>query len=615
MLLAALALTSPSAVGQSAGDPHHLRVIWSSDPAHTALVSWTTAAEGDAHRVHYDTVSRGGDPADYAFTIESSFDGEYEAGSPFFHHAPLVDLEPATKYFFVVESDGKLSPELHFVTAHDDDRPFKLLYGGDSRTGRTDRQNVNRRISRLHEEDPDIAALVHGGDYIEHANSWGQWSDWLEDHELTFSSDGRVLPIVPAKGNHEGRGTMYNRVFGNPGGSTSKTWFTTKIGDLTLINLDTEVSQAGEQRDWLERELETGRASKWLVVNYHRPAYPAVKSPSGAKEHWVPLFEQFDVDMVCESDGHTLKRTPPIRNDRIDYTGVVYVGEGGLGVPQRTPDLDRWYLQAPGMATAGHHVQLLSFEPELLRYGAILEQGVLLDEITIATHEERLQNKITATMATAPALTRVEVIFSKAFDPDTVSDLGNWAFDPPVDVESIASGSEVDAVLDLVNTATFEELDEAVGLDRRAAQNIVDARDDDRIESWDELDAIPQVGPAALEDLADYAMEHSDGENPRNAITMRVKDLDPETVYRVFVTGVTDLDGNPVVDGTTVSFVYGGAAARADAITGNDTADGDGGGCTTASGSPQPAAPLFLLVVVAVSRRRRRALAPQRRTN
>ena len=97
-----------------------------------------------------------------------------------------------------------------------------------------------------------------------------------------------------------------------------------------------------------------------------------MKKPGSPKKFWVPLFEQFNVDLVVESDGHVIKRTVPIRNEKQDPTGIVYVGEGGLGVSQRRPHRDRWYLKAPGMASSGHHVMRVSFGKEQLDYEAIL---------------------------------------------------------------------------------------------------------------------------------------------------------------------------------------------------------------------------------------------------
>jgi hypothetical protein len=104
-----------------------------------------------------------------------------------------------------------------------------------------------------------------------------------------------------------------------------------------------------------------------------------VKSPGRAKSHWQPLFDEFRVDLVLESDGHVLKRTVPLFGDEPAEDGVVYVGEGGLGVPQRSPRGGRWYLEPPGMARSAHHVWVVRCGAEQLEMVAIGIDGEELD--------------------------------------------------------------------------------------------------------------------------------------------------------------------------------------------------------------------------------------------
>ncbi|MEM6790115.1 MAG: hypothetical protein AAF715_21525 [Myxococcota bacterium] len=92
---------------------------------------------------------------------------------------------------------------------------------------------------------------------------------------------------------------------------------------------------------------------------------------------------------------------------------------------------------------------------------------------------------------------------------------------------AIAEGSpEAAAVLALVNDPNVDQplLDDDVGLDRRAATNIIDRRDgpdaqagtgdDDLFASIAELDGVAYVGQAALEDLLAYAQAHGYGPSP-----------------------------------------------------------------------------------------------------
>ena len=362
--------------------PEQARVVWGENPGREATISWSTRGAGTTHEVHYDTVSRNGQVPGYRFTATQVNSGSYNGGSFSYHHAPVTGLDPSTRYYFVLVSDGAISSEYHFTTAPVDARPFKILYGGDSRSDRNNRRAMNRVIADLVAGDPEIIGFVHGGDYIATGSSLSQWDNWLSDYQDTITADGQITPIIPTRGNHEGNGVLYNTVFAWPGGPDVD-YFSTVLGSYVLwITLDSNSSMAGNQRTWLEAQLVWGQSNVvWIMPSYHRPAYPAVKSPGGALEHFVPLFEQYRVDVVCESDGHVLKRTVPILKGAMNPDGVTYVGEGGLGVSQRTPQ-NEWYFEPPGMTARGHHVQLLSFSPQRLGYEARMIDGQVVDQTT-----------------------------------------------------------------------------------------------------------------------------------------------------------------------------------------------------------------------------------------
>ena len=354
--------------------PSQWRVIWEEDPAHEATISWSTAVAAGQHRVLLSKRPLRGAIDDYEQSISAARNGRYTLSSDeavhvaaaSYHHADLRGLEASTTYWFVIESAGVASAQMHFTTAPIDDREFKIVYGGDSRTGHEDRQAMNRMMAELTEADDAILAFAHGGDYVYDGRKWEHWSAWLTHHELCRAANGRVLPIVPVRGNHD-VGPLFDEIFDSPGGAERNYYVTQLAPKVALLTLNSEISTTGDQARWLEEQLARLRpANRWLLAEFHRPLYPAVKTPGAAKTTWVPLFERFDVDLVLESDGHVIKRTVPIRNEKADPTGVTYIGEGGLGVPQRTPDSSRWYLKPPGMSASGHHLTLLDFSPEHL---------------------------------------------------------------------------------------------------------------------------------------------------------------------------------------------------------------------------------------------------------
>jgi len=379
--------------------PIHVRVLFESNHAHEAVIAWTTTAPGEHHHVYLDTEPRTGDLAAYAQRLPSVHSAPYtlrpneEAAGmhAWSHNVHLTDLTPWTTYYLTVVSDDNASHEYHFMTAPDDDQVVRMVAVGDSRTpqqGRThpenDRRQVNALMARLLERHPTIIAMLHGADYTNRA-LWGELYWWLKDHaEMTTTSDNRLLPIIPSRGNHD-LDIGFEEMFWWPD-RENDFYYTTRLNaQAAVITLNSEISRGGDQRDWLEQQLIELRPEKqWLLAMYHRPAYPSVRDyGSGAPQRgaWVPLFEAHGLDAAYESHDHALKRTYPIYDGRIDAVrGVVYFGDGGAGVPQRRPDPDRWYLQVTGRY---HHTHLLSFEHNRLHIQAISIDDAIVDDFTL----------------------------------------------------------------------------------------------------------------------------------------------------------------------------------------------------------------------------------------
>lgn len=360
----------------------HPRVIWTENPSNHAIVSWTSSQLGNNNEVVYATYS--GFKNSKALTSKSAKDGkismrdmDYKEGVPegFYHHTELKNLKPSTTYYFKFCTDGSCSEEYNFITAPDKDMPYSIISGGDSRmggekpryAGRTplvERQQINRMIAKFVEDEPSILAFAHGGDYCSTAD-WRHLYWWFEDHSLTITKDKRILPIIITRGNHEHEiGFLENFWLGDISNEYSDGFFymTQVTPTSALISLNTETSMAGDQLEFLEETLmEHREKNKWMFVQYHKPAYPAVKDFDKedfyhVRKYWVPLFEEYKISLALESDGHALKKTMPILNGKIDKDGIIYIGEGGLGVPQREPDSTRWFFGKESIVKSAHHI-------------------------------------------------------------------------------------------------------------------------------------------------------------------------------------------------------------------------------------------------------------------
>ena len=378
---------------QSPNPKRHL-VVWQENPSSEVLINWGLDydAKGE-HKVYLSKTPIGPKSDSLQFAakesgMRASCDNKYIHSN---FQAKITKLEPNTKYYFVTESNGKRSAELYFITAPaptDTDVAFKLLSGGDSRTDRVQRRNMNQIMSSMVKNDPSYLALVHGGDFITNGADCDQWLGWRDDHQSSNLEDGRVIPVIATFGNHEQGGEkQYLSLFGDPLRRQVEDdpmfYFVSTLGNMSLIVLNSEISVIGTQQTWLQNTLEDLKTKEdhVIVAGYHRPAWPAQKTPASTTA-WIDEFEAYQVNLVLESDGHVLKQTCPIYEGACNNeNGIVYVGEGGLGVTQRTPRTDDQIIDllgfnpfaavSGGYKSSQHHVQSLAIsgaKPSVLTY-------------------------------------------------------------------------------------------------------------------------------------------------------------------------------------------------------------------------------------------------------
>lgn len=333
----------------------HLRLTWSDDPSTTMNVIWNAVDDkASRHVLYYDTEDFGGLYRRYknnspVHFIRNSFGMEN-------NYVRLKNLIPGQKYYFVIVSEGRVSRRYWFQTISDSqDAELSILAGGDSRNNRLIRRRGNELVSKLRAD-----AVFFAGDMTAFGSSF-EWKNWFGDWQLTISPDGRVTPIVAARGNHEKTNEMLEHLFDTP----SEVYYALSFGGnlFRALTLNSEGVIGGAQTDWLEQELksESGQNALWKFAQYHVPmrAHTRSKKPGTHQyRYWAPLFQQHLVDFVLEADSHTVKMTYPVVPSsaphsvdgflRNDQEGTIYLGEGTWGAPLRRNNNDRSWTMASG---------------------------------------------------------------------------------------------------------------------------------------------------------------------------------------------------------------------------------------------------------------------------
>jgi len=228
--------------------------------------------------------------------------------------------------------------------------------------------------------------------------------DWFDAYKNTLvTEDNRIIPCIVAAGNHEVVGGYYSKhegyeqnnefrrriapyfygLFAFPGQPGYNVLDFGKY--LSLIILDTEHSNPieGVQTEWLKRTFESRQDVMHKIPIYHVPAYPSVRDYNGTtqtmvRDAWTPIFEKNGVRIAFENHDHAYKRTFPVKDQQIDQSGIVYVGDGSWGVAEReVHSLDSaWYLKKVQSVKA---FTLLTLEGSQFSLISVDENGNVID--------------------------------------------------------------------------------------------------------------------------------------------------------------------------------------------------------------------------------------------
>jgi acid phosphatase type 7 len=333
--------------------PKHFRLLWVNESSRDFVLGWNCGANPETNKVYWDFKDQGEDLSKYSFSTSPQKVISFKGMKNCFYK--WRQLPFSSKVFLRVSNDLGSSKKMWFsVLKKDFKGPLSLIMGGDSRNSRSVRQNANMIVSKVRPH-----GVLFGGDMTGSSKN-SEWSNWFEDWDLTITYDGQLIPLIPARGNHEKSNEELEKLFFTP----KNAYYTVNIGGdfLRVYTLNSEMSIGGAQSEWLRENLKSnGNSAYWLMAQYHKPMRPhnkGKKEGTNQYRYFAPLFFQYKFSLVMESDAHLSKITWPIRpftgvgSDegfiRDDALGTVYAGEGGWGAPVRSADDNKKWTLASG---------------------------------------------------------------------------------------------------------------------------------------------------------------------------------------------------------------------------------------------------------------------------
>lgn len=334
--------------GEATGDgaPQSVHLTYpSNDAAHSVGVLWMTDYETRAGDVQYGTDPENLDRWQRGITFSYDLvDGERRV-----HEAHLCGLQANTTYYYRAGTEGAWSEVFTFTTAPEfgNDDAFTFAVTGDTRS--PTQEMWGQALDDIEERGAQF--LVFTGDAVDVGTIQAQWDVWWTQGTATADTDRlSSMPIMYAHGNHDFVGDPMWAMMAYPGDEQN---YYVRFGNALFIMLDDSgliwTGQTVEEdiRNFLREALDAHPDVTWRFVAHHKPIYSASTNHGSTRQlqdAWMPLYEEFGVDMVFNGHDHNYERSCPVREERCvaDGDGTVYLVAAGIGAPLYNNGEDWW---------------------------------------------------------------------------------------------------------------------------------------------------------------------------------------------------------------------------------------------------------------------------------
>jgi hypothetical protein len=371
-LATAANVVSGTASAQTAnpdGTPEQIHLTWGADPTSEVIVSWASLAQAVKPRVR---LSSQDGHSHVVHAVQRTYTDGLNGEIVCTYHAHLHNLHPDTTYQYEItaENDSNAGQPFcaSFRTAPRGRRKFRFTSYGDLATPNTNwvlSSPQSRFAVQAVERFAPLFHLLNGDLCYANLNPTHQPEVW-RDFGNNAQTSAANRPWMPCPGNHEiefNNGKQgfesYLTRYTLPDNGTRfpGRWYTFRVSNVLFISLDADdviyqdgaafvagpapLTPAastgnpaiapgtsfyvrgysnGEQTRWLEKTLrEASRDDDvdWIVVQMHQDALSSSKtgngSDKGIREAWLPLFDQYGVDLVLCGHDHDYERSHPVR--------------------------------------------------------------------------------------------------------------------------------------------------------------------------------------------------------------------------------------------------------------------------------------------------------------
>lgn len=203
------------------------------------------------------------------------------------------------------------------LTTSDDPTALRLAVAGDVGTGEAAARRTATVMDSLDNQHDYDKLLLLGDNVYEDGDPSLVADRVLEPFAPVLDGRTQLLAVLGNHDVHNNNGDAQAAALGMPA-----RWYVTQTDLVTIIALDSTQPDNDVQRSWLRSTL-ADTVTPWTIVMLHHPAYSAGwhGNEPGVQANFVPILEEFGVDLVLAGHDHDYQRSKEIN-------GVTYVVAG-----------------------------------------------------------------------------------------------------------------------------------------------------------------------------------------------------------------------------------------------------------------------------------------------
>ena len=312
-----------------------LRQIVTADSKTSRVVMWNSDAEISNVKFEYKLI--GEDAANFGNIVVDFFEGN------FIYSCKLENLKPESLYRFRIISDNCATNWQNLRTAGD--RNFQMLLFSDSQC--IDYRIWQRTATVAAQNFPDAEIFVVNGDLVDNGQDFKQWRKWYNAANILLQE--RIF--APVIGNHECYNsywldclpTGYLHNFKLPPNGIKNFggyFYSFDYGAAHFFILNTQFFEIEKfnagmqeaQKYWLKNDAAKVNRP-WKIVLMHKSIFNRARNDfvDEAKEYFLPLFDELQIDLVFTGHLHTYRNAGKIFEQKKSPRGTTYILCGRAG--------------------------------------------------------------------------------------------------------------------------------------------------------------------------------------------------------------------------------------------------------------------------------------------